>query len=293
MARSVTGRRFSHVHVTRGEPLKDGKKARFRAAQLTSEHYQDSTSRTENYKDSAIKLLEKELGMTFRTRSTTGQNFKSFEWFFNRITILEFLDALTILVANRNARYRSEGNTYLTELRRIFAEENLAYEFDDEGGLHPLVDGAFSANTNSAIAALEGERYAGTLALIDDIDGHLIQSPCNYVGAIRAVFGANENLFKLMFGTNQLNSKFANDNIGPIQQRLYVGHPLQLGSNSKLLAAFKQWIDSAHFYRHESGTASPTQPSEEFSVLFISQGLGFVRWLAQIDRIETSVKDST
>lgn len=288
----TTGRRFSHVHVTRGEPLKDGKKARFRAAQVTGEHFKSGTRNTSDYRTGAIKKLERELGITFGTRSTSGHFIKSFEWFFNRITILEFLDALTILVMERNARYRAEGNTYLAELKRIFLEENLAYEFDDKGGIHPLVDGAFTANTNSAIAALEGERYAGTLALIENIDGHLIQNPPNYVGAIRAVFGANENLFKLIFETNQLNAKFAADHIGPIQQRLYDGHPLQLGSNSKMLAAFKQWIDAAHFYRHEEGAESPTQPSEEFSVLFISQGLGFVRWLAQIDRVETAAKVS-
>ncbi|WP_039016870.1 hypothetical protein [Halocynthiibacter namhaensis] len=288
----ITGKRFSHVHFTRGEPLKDGKKARFRAAKLTDEHFRFGNSKTVDYRKSAIKQLEIELGMTFGTRSTNGKLIQSFEWFFNRITILEFLDALTVLVIARNARYRAEGNTYLAELKRIFLEENLAYEFDDEGGVHPLVDGAFTANTNSAIAALEGERYAGTLALIDSIDGHLIQNPSSYVGAIRAVFGANENLFKLMFGTNQLNAKFAAQHIGPIQQRLYDGHPLKLGSNSKMLAAFKQWIDAAHFYRHEEGAETPTQPNEEFSVLFVSQGLGFVRWLAQIDRLETAAKAS-
>ncbi|MGJ8546703.1 MAG: hypothetical protein ACSHWZ_14755 [Sulfitobacter sp.] len=292
MSKRIIGRRFSHVHITRGEPLKDGKKARFRAAQLTDEHFKSATRNNAEYKKPAIKKLEKELGMKFGTRSTSGHSFQSFEWFFDRITILEFLDALTILVILRNARYSTGGNTYLAELRRIFLEENLAYEFDDEGGVHPLVDGVFTANTNSAIAALEGERYAGTLALIDSIDEHLIQNPCNYVGAIRAVFGANENLFKLMFGTNQLNARFAADHIGPIQQRLYNGHPLQLGSNSKMLAGFKQWIDAAHFYRHEQGAVSPTQPSEEFSVLFVSQGLSFIRWLAQIDRVETAANVS-
>lgn len=56
-------------------------------------------------------------------------------------------------------------------------------------------------------------------------------------------------------------------------------------ASAKALEGFKDWIEAAHHYRHEQGVETPSQPAEEIGVMPISHGVGYVRWLAQLDRV--------
>jgi hypothetical protein len=56
-----------------------------------------------------------------------------------------------------------------------------------------------------------------------------------------------------------------------------------MGAASKLLSAFKDWIDAAHFYRHEAGREEPIQPPLTLRVQMVSVGATFLRWLAELD----------
>ena len=49
-----------------------------------------------------------------------------------------------------------------------------------------------------------------------------------------------------------------------------------------MLLSFKDWVDGAHFYRHEPSTDDAAQPPLDFAVLMFSNGASFLRWLAQI-----------
>jgi hypothetical protein len=55
------------------------------------------------------------------------------------------------------------------------------------------------------------------------------------------------------------------------------------GASGKLLRSFREWVDAAHFYRHEEGVAEPTEPTLELTVLLVSAGASWLRWLAEID----------
>jgi hypothetical protein len=288
MAEIEQGRRLSHLYITADTPLKDCKKARFRVSKLVEQSFSHSTvtgrSLSPDYAKRARNRLESELGIRFASQSTKGSFHEVWSWYFNGITIVEFLDSITVLVAQKRASHTGNADELITELRLIFRQQNLAYDIDDQGGIHPLVNGAFGMTKQSAIAALSGDRYTGTAELVNAIDKSLLLDPVNYIGAIRAVFGANENLFKLMFGVPRLDARTAGDKIGAKLQSRYDGHPTLQRASAKALEGFKDWIDAAHNYRHEQGVEAPSQPCEEIGILLISQGLSFVRWLAQLDR---------
>ncbi|MEO1463722.1 MAG: hypothetical protein AAFU82_15700 [Pseudomonadota bacterium] len=285
------GARFSHLYISQDAPLRDSEKARFRLAKLCEASCPKSKpdrygSTTEHFRP-AVKAIESEIGISFASRSTSGSYHERWDWFFNRVTVVELLDTITIVgnTLHSNMEKYDRRGAFLETARRIFKEENLGYTIDEEGGVHPLVDSAFTATHSAAIAALSGERHKATLDAVAKVDVCLLQDPPDYREAIRASFAANENLFKLMYSVPRLDARSAGDKIGTSLQSLYDGHPTQQSANAKLLESYKDWINAAHFYRHEEGVEEPSQPSEDLAILMVSQGLSFVRWLAGIDRL--------
>jgi hypothetical protein len=282
------GRRFSHIYLDKGEPINDSPKARFRISKLASVQFPASKYErgryTKDHAELAQERIENELGIRFATRSTAGVPQRSWERFFDRISVFELLDTITVLTSYLRNSYSLDESAFIGGLRRIFKEENLAFEIDDLGGVHPLVDTAFNSLRLSSIAALSEERYSATAQNVEAIDFYLLQEPADYIGAIRSTFGANENLFKLMYKVPRLDSRTAGEKLGRDLQALYSDHPTLQSAAAKSLESFKDWINAAHFYRHEQGIETPNQPTEEAAILLVSQGLSFVRWLAQIDR---------
>jgi hypothetical protein len=100
--------------------------------------------------------------------------------------------------------------------------------------------------------------------------------------AIRNTFFAAEGLFKLMFPKSpRLTAQEAQKLETPLKS-VYASNPVALSAATKLLNGFKDWIDAAHFYRHEAGHEEPTQPPLTLSLQMISQGAAFIRWLAEL-----------
>lgn len=281
----IVGERFSLVYIDRGDPGKDSERARFRLSKLAKNECPkfDVYGRSSHHNDAAQNLIEYELGIPFRTLSKDGRLIPRWDWFFNRIEITDFLSTITIIANYSNARRNHDAKMFISEVRRIFREENLAYEIDDLGGVHPMVDGAFHAVRQAAIVSLNGPRYEATAAMVEEVDRYLLEPHPDYITAIRSAFGACENLFKLMYEVPRLDAKTARDKISIDCQSLYSDHPVLLRANAKSLSGFLYWIDSAHFFRHEQGSETPCQPTEEYAILMISQGFAFVRWLASID----------
>ena len=155
-------------------------------------------------------------------------------------------------------------------MRRVFQEENLAYEIDDSGSVRPLIDSAFHTERQSTIKSLNHPRYEISAAKVEEVDRYLLESPSDYIMAIRSVFGARENLFKLTYEKPKLDAKAARDNLSIDCQSLYSAHPVLLRANAKSLAGFMDWIDSAHFFRYEQGSETSCQPAEEYGIVMIS-----------------------
>ena len=284
------GKRFSHLYISRGMPQKDSSKARYRLGKLLEKNFPllragSLSPGSINHTKNVQKELEYEIGRQFATGVLGGISY-SWGLYTEKITVSELLDTITIVFQYLEERGYKQEIKFATEANRIFSEENLAYTVDEAGGVHPLVDAAFDAANQSAIAALMGDRHAATVAMVDGIDACLLKDPADYIGAIRAVFGANENLFNLMFGVPQLHSGQIRKKMQSLLQAQHEGHPTRQRASAMTLKGFESWVDAAHNYRHEQGAEIPSQPTEELGILLISQGLSYVRWLAQIDKLE-------
>lgn len=53
-------------------------------------------------------------------------------------------------------------------------------------------------------------------------------------------------------------------------------------SVNKMLDSFEDWAAACHIYRHALGDAETGQPSLEVTILIVSQGYAFARWLAEM-----------
>ena len=214
------GTRFSHIYITRGAPEKDSKTARFRLAKLCekscpAEKYSPHGT-SFDYKKCAISAIESELGIEFSSKAQGGGLYQRWDWYFSRIGVIEMLDTITVVANSLFLGFGTHDRkeAFLSGARKILMEENLAYQIDSDGTIHPLIDAAFKSGRQSAISVLDGKRYEATAACIEAIDVHLLQDPPDYKGAIRSAFGANENLFKLMYQMPRLDAKAVGETVG-------------------------------------------------------------------------------
>jgi hypothetical protein len=114
----------------------------------------------------------------------------------------------------------------------------------------------------------------------------LANVPPNRKGAIREVFGAAEAIFKLILpNVARLGAAELND-LAPLLQKAYPDEGAAQRSSAKMLSSFKDWVDAAHFNRHEQGTPDEAaQPSLGLAVYIVSAGASHVRWLAELDAL--------
>lgn len=286
-----TGQRFSLTYLSRSDPVNDSDTMRYRLAKLLAKDKYQPLKRQEGYArnrsnyvpnpSSIHALVEEEIGVQFNT-AVNGRMYASWEQFLRKIPAHKVLD--TITVAYKGMVKVSRQDDFISQANRIFREENIAYEVDEEGGVHPVIDGAYAATKQLAILGMSETRYALSLSRVEEVDVALMASPPNYIQAIRSVFGANENLFKLMFDTHRLDARSASDKISRQLQSNYADHPTMQRSSAQILKSFIGWIDAAHHYRHEEGAEEPSQPADELAIVLISEGMSFVRWLVAIDK---------
>jgi hypothetical protein len=151
------------------------------------------------------------------------------------------------------------------------------------GGVHFYFDEEFARGRAATIAALQAQRYRNVL---DAFDGSLTafsKTPPDGKGAIRQTFAAAEGLFRLMIPNAPRLTAKELDRLQPFIHKATVGNPTAASAASKLLTSFKDWVDAAHFYRHEAGVEEVSQPPLTLAVHMTSLGASFIRWLAELD----------
>jgi hypothetical protein len=105
----------------------------------------------------------------------------------------------------------------------------------------------------------------------------------NGKGAIRVTFAAVEGLFKLIVPKAARLGAAELDDLAPLLDRQYKADATALRSSNKMLRSLKEWVDAAHFYRHEQGTEQIAQPPQSLAVYLVSTGAAHLRWLAELD----------
>jgi hypothetical protein len=232
------------------------------------------------------QLLERELGVVvdlYHAHYLPG--------FCAGCAIRDLLDTVTLFTYFK--RHANTAPQWLTEARRIFSEERLAYEIDDGGIVHPAIDKEFQRNRQSTVAGLQAPRYANSLAAFERVSAELSSQPPNGKEGWRAVFAAVEGLFRLMFPkAPQLHTGAIDTYLSPLVQRIYSADAAALRAANKQVASFKDWVEATHNYRHEPGSIEPAQPPEDLAVLGISNGAAFLRWLIAMDRASLPSKEA-
>jgi hypothetical protein len=277
------GQRFSHVYIQRGEPAQDSPRMRRRLAALI-----DTFPDLETFR----QVVPRELGIDVGWRGAVP------DWvaFFRDCAPQDVLDIVTVayryLDAKRRTRMKQHDpwDRWRGEVQRIFEEENVHYRVDERGGVHFRFDAEFENNRAATIASLQGARYRAAITAFEDGMAALAKAPPDGKTAIRSTFAATEGLFRLMLEKSpRLTAQEAQQRLEPLLQRVHATDKVAMGAASKLLNAFKDWIDAAHLYRHEAGQQEPVQPPLMLAVQMVSVGASFLRWLAELDAIQPKV----
>ena len=231
--------------------------------------------------DSLHYEIERKLGMEVRQQHLT-------RWpdFFKKMPLNDVLDAITIafrLISERDGF--PLAHQWAQEIDEIFREENVHYRVDDRGGVHFRFDPEFARSTGASVAALQDPRYANALHAFEGGQAFLSKAPPDGKGAIRGTFNALEGVFRLMFpSAPRLTMQFVDQHLRPVIQQIYSGDQAALGAAAKLVSSFNDWIDAAHFYRHEQGKADTVaQPPLGLAIYLVSGGAAHLRWLAELD----------
>ena len=272
------GQRYDFLYEAPAELRRDiPSRARLRVARVVDD-YCDARS------DSTApgRYLEREMGIRI-VQFGSMHSYISWDGVFESCTATDFNTQVTLLLrfAKQN---RAGADRLLVQMRRVFSEESLAFSIDDLGGIHPKFDDAFEVNLQTTLAGLSSTRYAAARADIEAAEQALMTDPISAKDAIRGVFDAAENIFKLMFPDEQrLGNSDLPNRVNPIIDDMFSDSHNKIAAK-KIAQSFKSWVEAAHFYRHAPGQEEPIAPPAELVLTLVTQGFSFVRWLVVIDR---------
>jgi hypothetical protein len=271
----MPGERFSRVYLHPGDPELDSSRARHRVGALFGE------SVFNHQAEQLAAYLSRELGVP-----VPGAGRHSYNWreFIRECRTSDFLDTITVVYRYLFWHVGNEiANWWRDVVREIFAEENLAYEIDDVGGVRPGVDREFQRNLATAVTGLESQRHQNVRDLVESASRYLSSEPPNYKQAWRATLSAVEGLFGLMFPYVRLSADEVERHLRPVVQRVYEDDATAQRAAQRMVTGLKEWVEASHYYRHQPGAAEPAQPPADVAILAISHGASLLRWLAGLD----------
>jgi hypothetical protein len=280
MADITKGQRFSQTYLASPDLLPDSPRLRRRLGHLYGNYPLGNFG--------AICAVE--LGIAIDLSASE----RAYYWppFLEKVDLRDVLDSVTLRYRNMGAGvYDPRGEAtkemkqkFLADTRRIFTEERVRYRIDDQGGVHFTIDSEFESSRIATVSRLGQARYQGVRELFETAFTALDSQPPDGKAAIRNVFFAAESLFRLMHPTStQLNSGEVAKQLKPRIDDMFDGQKPAIYVAQKQLSALQDWIDGAHFYRHEPGTEEPAQPPLDLAIYMVSQGAAHIRWLARVD----------
>jgi hypothetical protein len=272
----MPGERFSALYQRPAHCAPDSERARHRVGALFREAV---------FSNRTVQLaafVSRELGLRV---PDGGKRSSDWHQFVGECKTRDFLDTVTLVY--RYLYWHVDGGTanrWRDAVRQIFADERLAYEIDEVGGVHPAVDQEFQSNNASVLAGLQSDRHRQVHDLFKSASNHLSADPPNYKQAWRVMFAALEALFGLMFPHVRLTEDEIDQRLRPIIERAYSGGAAEQDAALRMLGGFREWVEASRHYRHQPGNpADPAQPPADLAILAISHGAALLRWLAGLD----------
>jgi hypothetical protein len=268
----MPGERFSVLYMRPGDPAPDSARARHRIGSLFREGLFHSRF------DQLAAYLVRNIGISL----PDNHRYPScWHQFMRECRIADFIDTITVVYRYLFWHVSEDiANWWRDSVKQIMAEENLAYEIDDVGGVHPRIDSEFQRNVASALAGLEAERYHSVRDLLERASGNLSTNPPNYRQAWRATLSAMEAVFTLMFPRARFTNDEIEQHLKPLVERTYQGDPTSQKAALRMLTCLQEWVEASRSFRHYPGALDCSQPPPDVAVLSISCGASLVRWLA-------------
>ncbi len=270
-----TGQRYSLLYMPPTELTKDSKRFRRRLIKCFEAEIGDPSF-------DFGQVVEQELGIEI----LVNNGFALYvQWdTYLKHDLRDLLDTITLVGRYvKNKKSLLNQSRFIDAIGRIFKEEGVAYRIDAECGIHPSVDATYRANISSTIRGLGVAEYAAAQGFVVRADDSMMPGG-DRREAIRAVFDAVENLFKMTFqGATSLNKLMIQNHLKPHIERVYIDTVAKRAA-LKFCEALIDWADACHNYRHAPGEAEPTVSPEELTVALVSQGYAYVRWLADVRR---------
>jgi hypothetical protein len=268
----MPGERFSVLYMRPGDPAPDSARARHRIGSLFREALFHPRF------DQLAAYLVRNIGISM----PDNHRYPScWHQFMRECRIADFIDTITVVYRYLFWHVSEDiANWWRDSVRQIMAEENLAYEIDDVGGVHPRIDSEFQRNVASALAGLEAERYRNVRDLLERASGNLSTNPPNYRQAWRATLSAMEAVFALMFPQVRFTIEEIERYLKPRVERAYQGDPTSQKAALRMLTCLLEWVEASRSFRHYPGAPDCSQPPPDVAVLSISCGASLVRWLA-------------
>jgi hypothetical protein len=259
------------------ELTQDSERARYRIAALFRETvFNDHAERLALYISGALGVPVLD--------GSSGRYLSQWNKFICGCRTPDFLDAITLVYRYLFWHISEEvAHWWRDVVRQIFAEEHLAYQIDDVGGVHPAVDQQFQINMVSSVAALQSRRFQNISQLTEIALSHLYVDPPNYKMAWRAMLSAVEGLFALKFPNARLTPDEMIRRLLPVVQGAYKTDSIAQKATCSMLTGFQGWVEASLMYRHQPGVADAPEPPADIAILAISHGASLLRWLADLD----------
>jgi hypothetical protein len=277
--------KYSLYYADRSKSLQDSAKARKRIGSFCNSLCQQ------------IKHLTIDIDRDLRQKqgvvmASYGEHPFDVERFFDEGELGDVLSAITtIYEATRShdkatPRYgTSQSNALLLHVRKVFAEECMAYTADDNCYVRNKVDDEFNRNVFSSVAALEDPRYAHVRDALERSLNATFNPAVNDTSPINLMFEACETLFKLLTGAASLDSKLVGNELIPKVQKAYSSKDAHAqAAAASICNGLGKWVDACHKFRHGPNSEEISRPPVEISVALVSQGATFIRWLADVDQ---------
>lgn len=267
------GKLFSRVYLRPSELIQESERARNRFANMFEELSSPERSKLADF-------IKAELGV----QVPVGYNGYLWERWCRSCEMRDLLDALTAAVHLRRAVAGGDAQKkFVARVGRVFDEEGLHFRIDTLGGIHYRVDEQLERQIASTLLGLGAERFKSVRTEIDKSVEAIQQAQTDGKTAVQRIFEAAEILYRIALPQRtRMTRSNALQDMPAISDAAYASNPIARASAEDMKKSFGEWIEACHHYRHGQGQPEPNQPPIGLAVLLVSQGLGFIRWLAEL-----------
>lgn len=235
--------------------------------------------------------IKTELGLTV----PRGIAASKFEEFFESISLSECLESIRIIyeaTVDHSKEKRPRGNRIGDDFKRfvnkVFKEEKLPYLMTDDGKVVNSPDQEFEDNRVSSINCLSEPRFNAALVASNHAFEDFHADPPRYKSALRNIFEANEVVFKKITNAKALTAHWIEQH-----KSKFLSLTTDTTSNTaqeQILESYKAWTTAFHNYRHGQNVSTYDPPTSEFTILALSTGAAFLRWIVSIAKKQSETE---